>query len=115
MKTLTLLVLAFFLSLACITWAQDNSQSQGQTGQQSGQASSQTSQTNPNAQGNQNMSGTVSSDRKTFTNDKDSKNYRVSNPEALKGYESQHVAVLVSVDPDTGVIRITQIEAPPQQ
>jgi cytoskeletal protein RodZ len=121
MKTLILVVLAFVLSLPSIAWAQDNSQSgQGQSGQgqmnpQSGQPSSQTSQTNQNTQGGQNMSGTVSRDRKTFTSDKDSKSYRVNNPQALKGYEGQHVAVLVSMDPDTGDIHITQIEAPPQQ
>jgi hypothetical protein len=121
MKTLILVVLAFVLSLASIAWAQDNSQSgQGQSGQgqmnpQSGQPSSQTSQTNQNTQGGQNMSGTVSRDRKTLTSDKDSKSYRVNNPQSLKGYEGQHVAVLVSVDPDSGDIHITQIEAPPQQ
>jgi cytoskeletal protein RodZ len=121
MKTLILVVLAFALSLASIAWAQDNSQSgQGQSGQgqmnpQSGQPSSQTSQTNQNSQAGQNMSGTVSRDRKTFTSDKDSKSYRVNNPQSLKGYEGQHVAVLVSMDPDTGDIHITQIEAPPQQ
>ena len=116
MKTLILVVLAFVLSLPSIAWAQDNSQSgQGQMNPQSGQPSSQTSQTNQNTQGGQNMSGTVSRDRKTFTSDKDSKSYRVNNPQALKGYEGQHVAVLVSMDPDTGDIHITQIEAPPQR
>ena len=116
MKTLTLVLVAFVLSLASIAWAQDSSQSgQGQTNPQTDQAGSQTSQTNQNSQGSQNMSGTVSRDRKTFTNDKDSKTYTVNNPQSLKGYEGQHVAVMVSVDPDTGVIHITQIEAPPQQ
>jgi uncharacterized protein HemX len=115
MKTLILVVVALILSLASIAWAQYSQSGQGQTNPQTGQAGSQTSQTNQNTQGGQNMSGTVSRDRKTFTNDQDSKTYTVHNPQSLKGYEGQHVAVMVTVDPDTGDLLITQIEAPPQQ
>jgi len=68
-----------------------------------------------NAKSNQNMSGSVSSNGKSFTNDKDNKNYKVDNPAALKGHEGQHVAVIVHVDPDTGFIHIMQVEVPDQQ
>ena len=57
----------------------------------------------------QEMSGKVSADDKTFVSDSDSKSHHVSNPEALKGHEGQHVAVVVHVDPDTGEIQITQV------
>jgi hypothetical protein len=62
----------------------------------------------------QEMSGKVSADDKTFVNDNDSKSYNVSNPDALKGHEGQHVALVVHVDPDTGDLHITQVEMPPQ-
>jgi hypothetical protein len=62
----------------------------------------------------QEMSGKVSADDKTFVSDKDSKSYDVDNPEALRGHEGQHVALVFHVDPDTGDIQVTQIEMPQQ-
>jgi hypothetical protein len=63
----------------------------------------------------QEMTGKVSADDKTFVSDSDSKSYNVSNPDALKGHESQHVGLVVHLDPDTGAIQITQVEMPQQQ
>jgi hypothetical protein len=60
------------------------------------------------------MSGKVSSDRTTLTNDANSKKYTVDNPDSLKGQENQHVALVVQVDPDNNVIHVIQVEAPPQ-
>jgi biopolymer transport protein ExbD len=60
----------------------------------------------------QTMSGKVSQDGKTFTSDSGSKNYTVSNPDALKGHEGQHVALIVHVDPQDGVLHIAQVEMP---
>jgi hypothetical protein len=62
----------------------------------------------------QEMSGKVSADDKNFVSDKDSKNYTVDNPDALKGHEGQHVALVFHVDPDTGDIQVTQVEMPQQ-
>lgn len=62
----------------------------------------------------QEMSGKVSADDKSFVSDKDSKSYTVDNPDALKGHEGQHVALVFHVDPDTGDIQVTQIEMPQQ-
>lgn len=62
----------------------------------------------------QEMSGKVSGDDKTFVSDKDSKSYTVDNPDALKGHEGQHVALVFHVDPDTGDIQVTQVEMPQQ-
>jgi hypothetical protein len=62
----------------------------------------------------QEMSGKVSGDDKTFVSDKDSKSYTVDNPDALKGHEGQHVALVFLIDPDTGDILVTQVEMPQQ-
>jgi hypothetical protein len=107
-----------FLALTLAVWVvagtqayaqQSGSQQQGQTdqgqmGQQNQGSSSNTGQ----------MSGNVSSNGKNFTSDSTNKSYKVDNPDSLKGHEGQHVALIVHVDPDTGVIHVMQVEAPPQ-
>ena len=55
------------------------------------------------------MAGSVSANGKNFLSDKANKKYTVDNPDALKGHESQHVAVIVRVDPDTGNPHIMQV------
>jgi hypothetical protein len=81
--------------------AQDNqSQATTQSGQRmSGNASNL----------NQNMSGKVSNHGKTFTNDQ-GQSYKVDDPEALTNYDNQQVGLIVHVDPDTGDIRIIQLQ-----
>ena len=101
MKTLVVSVAVLALSLPIMAVAQDaTKQNDNQTQQKA------------NAKNNKNMSGKVSSDGKTFTNDVDSKKYKVNNPSALQDYEDQHVAVIVAVDPDTGDLHIIQVEVP---
>ena len=103
MKTLVVSVAVLALSLPIMAVAQDaTKQNDNQTQQKA------------NAKNNKNMSGKVSSDGKTFTNDVDSKKYKVNNPSALQDYEDQHVAVIVAVDPDTGDLHIIQVEVPQQ-
>ncbi len=110
-----LILIGLALGLSASLMAQSNSQSQGSS-QPSDNSSNQNSQTSQdNSKGNKQMSGKVSDNGKTFTNDQDSKSYTVSNPDALKGLEGQHVALIVHVDPDTGVVRILQVQAPQQQ
>jgi pectin methylesterase-like acyl-CoA thioesterase len=104
MKTLVVTVAVLALSLLIVAVAQDATK----------QNDNQTQQNQANAKNNENMSGKVSSDGKTFTNDVDSKKYRVNNPSALQNYEDQHVAVIVAVDPDTGDLHIIQVEVPRQ-
>ena len=104
MKTLVVSVAVLALSLPIMAVAQDATK----------QNDNQTQQNQANAKNNKNMSGKVSSDGKTFTNDVDSKKYRVNNPSALQDYEDQHVAVIVAVDPDTGDLHIIQVEVPQQ-
>ena len=104
MKTLVVSVAVLVLSLPIMAVAQDSTK----------QNDNQTQQNQANAKNNKNMSGKLSSDGKTFTNDVDSKKYKVNNPSALQNYEDQHVAVIVAVDPDTGDLHIIQVEAPQQ-
>jgi uncharacterized protein YxeA len=105
-------VLVGLLALTLTVWIVGGTQA---FAQQSDSQQNQTNQNQANANGSQNMSGRVSSSGKNFTNDKDSKSYKVDNPEALKGHEGEHVAVIVHVDPDTGVIHILQTAVPDQQ
>jgi Ni/Co efflux regulator RcnB len=108
---LTIAVLAF--AVATVAFAQSNgsqSNSQPQQGQQGmSQRNAQTT-----SAGNQHMSGTVSKNGKSFTDNSDNKTYGVSNPNALSGHEGQPVGLIVHVDPDNNVIHIIQVEAQPQ-
>jgi pectin methylesterase-like acyl-CoA thioesterase len=105
MKIVGSIFLVLVLSLAL------QAQSQGQNTGQSSQSSQATQ--NQSSNSNQSMSGTVSHDRQSVKNDKDSKNYKVDNPDTLRGKQDQHVALVVQVDPDNNVIHVIQIE--PQQ
>jgi hypothetical protein len=58
-----------------------------------------------------NILGKVSSDCKTFTADKDSKIWKVNNPEALSGIEGRHVKVKAHVDAAQSQIQIVSVHA----
>ena len=107
--SLTLWVVAGSQAFAQQSDSQQNQTNQAQTGQE------QTNQTQADSKSNQSMSGNVSSNGKNFVNDKNNKKYKVDNPDALKGHEGQHVAIIVHVDPDTGDLHIMQVEVPDQQ
>ena len=55
--------------------------------------------------------GKVGSDGKTFTADKDSKIWKVNNPEALGGIEGRHVKVKAHVDTSQTQIQIVSVHA----
>ncbi len=55
--------------------------------------------------------GKVGSDGKTFTTDKDSKIWKVNNPEALGGIEGRHVKVKAHVDTSQTQIQIVSVHA----
>ena len=57
------------------------------------------------------ISGKVGSDCKTFTADKDSKIWKVNNPEALSGIEGRHVKVKAHVDAAQSQIQIVSVHA----
>lgn len=112
MKSLVLGVAVLALSLPIVAVAQDTTNQNNNQPNQSQPNDANAKQAN--AQNDKNMSGKVSSNGKTFTSDADSKKYQVNNPDALKDYEDQHVAVIVAVDPDTGDLHIIHVEAPQQ-
>lgn len=123
-KKLISLCLPMVLAVPMFAWTQSTSQSSDQQNAQS-QPSTQSQDSNQNQsdqnrhgkhQNKQKMSGKVSNDGKTFTNDQDNNSYTVDNPSALEGQQGQHVNVIVAVDPDTGTIHIIQVAtpAPPQ-
>ena len=116
MKSLMIYGFALALWASLLTWGQDTSQQSNPQGTQSSPSSqSSASQGSTTSQGaNQNVSGTVSKNGKSFVNDADNKTYTVSNPDVLAGHEGQHVALVVHVDPDTNAIHIMQIAMPPQ-
>lgn len=57
------------------------------------------------------ISGKVGNDGKTFTTDKDSKIWKVNNPEALSGIDGRHVKVRAHVDTAQSQIRIVSVSA----
>jgi hypothetical protein len=59
--------------------------------------------------------GKVGSDGKTFTADKDSRIWMVSNPEALSGIDGHHVKVKAHVDTARNQIRIVSVSAIAEQ
>jgi uncharacterized protein (DUF2141 family) len=105
MKKLMTVCVALALALSTLVLAQDASQ----------QTNNQNQTTQDNTKNQQSVSGKVSHDRKTFTSDKDNKTYKVSNPEALKGYEDQQVMLVIQVDPDNNAIHIVSLEPQTQQ
>jgi hypothetical protein len=107
MKSLVVSVAVLAFSLPIVAMAQD-------TTKQNNDQPNLSQQNQANAKNDKNMSGKVSPNGKTFTDDADSKKYQVNNPDALKDYENQHVAVIVALDPDTGDLHIIQVEVPQQ-
>jgi hypothetical protein len=57
------------------------------------------------------ISGKVGSDCKTFTADKDSKIWKVNNPEALSGIEGRHVKVKAHLDAAQSQIQVLSVHA----
>jgi hypothetical protein len=57
------------------------------------------------------LSGTVGTDGKTLTADKDRRIWTVSNPEALSGIDGRHVKVRALLDAALSQIRIVSVSA----
>jgi hypothetical protein len=119
MKKLLAVLAVFALSLVVMARPQSGSQPSDQSSPSQSQTKpSDQSQSNPsspspsNTSGNQKMSGTVSKDGKSFTNDADNKKYKVSNPDALQGHEGQQVSLILAIDPDTNTVHIIQVGGP---
>jgi hypothetical protein len=57
------------------------------------------------------ISGMVGSDCKTFTADKDSRIWKLNNPEALTGIEGRHVRVRAHIDAAQSQLQIVSVHA----
>jgi hypothetical protein len=80
-------------------------------GQNGGAARDRGSETGKMSQKPTSLSGTVGTDGKTLTADKDRRIWTVSNPEALSGIGGRHVKVRAQLDAALGQIRIVSVSA----
>jgi hypothetical protein len=56
------------------------------------------------------VTGKISDDGKTFVNDKDSKSWTISNPEAVKGHEGHHVTLTAHVYADKNEVHVMSLK-----
>src|SRR3984893_6338908 len=56
------------------------------------------------------ITGKISDDGKTFVNDKDSKSWTISNPDAVKGHEGHHVTLQAHVDADKNEVHVKSLK-----
>lgn len=56
------------------------------------------------------VKGKISDDGKIFVSDKDSKNWNISNPDAVKGHEGHHVTVTALLDADKGEVQVMSLK-----
>ena len=56
-----------------------------------------------------NVTGKISDDGKTFVSDKDSKNWTISNPDAVKGHEGHHVTLTAHVYADKNEVHVMSL------
>lgn len=101
MKKLLLLaaVLAFFVVAAYAGQAASSSQPSDQT-------SAKSSTANPPLR---TIAGKISDDGKTFTADKDGKQWTIKNPDEVKGHEGHHVKLQAHVNKDTSELDVTKV------
>jgi hypothetical protein len=56
------------------------------------------------------VKGKISDDGKMFVSDKDSKNWNISNPDAVKGHEGHHVVLTAVVDADKSEVQVMSLK-----
>jgi hypothetical protein len=56
------------------------------------------------------ITGKISDDGKMFVNDKDSKSWTISNPDAVKGHEGHHVTLLAHADADKNEVHVVSLK-----
>jgi uncharacterized protein YbaA (DUF1428 family) len=56
------------------------------------------------------ITGKISDDGKSFVNDKDSKSWTISNPEAVKGHEGHHVTLSAHVYADKNEVHVMSLK-----
>jgi hypothetical protein len=56
------------------------------------------------------VTGKISDDGKTFVGDKDSKNWTINNPEAVKGHEGHHVTLTAQCNTDKNEVHVISLK-----
>lgn len=56
------------------------------------------------------LAGTIGSDGKTFTSDKNNKEWTIVNPDAVKGHEGHHVKLTAHVNKDNNEIHVMSLK-----
>ena len=56
------------------------------------------------------VKGKISEDGTMFVSDKDSKSWKIVNPEAVKGHEGHHVILTAHVYPDKGEVHVMSLK-----
>jgi hypothetical protein len=56
------------------------------------------------------ITGKISADGTMFVSDKDSKNWTISNPDAVKGHEWHHVTLQAQVDADKNEVHVVGLK-----
>ena len=97
--TFVVAILAFF-AIAVYAGQTDT------TAQSSGQKSAASSTANPPLK---TIAGKISEDGKSFTADKDSKQWTLKNPEDVKGHEGHHVKLQAHVYKDTNELHVMKV------
>ena len=56
------------------------------------------------------VTGKISDDGKSFTNDADSKAWTIANPDAVKGHEGHHVILTAQLDMDKSEVHVVSLK-----
>ena len=102
MKTLMLACLALGLLVSVMSFAQYSS-NQGTTGQQSSTMDKESGKAVT-------LSGKIGDDGKSFTSDKDGKNWTISNPDAVKGHKGHEVKIKAHENAAANELHVTSVK-----
>ena len=100
MKKLFIMVFSFMVLASLGGWAQTGSQKSEKTDKTTATSASKA----------MNMTGTVSSDGKSFVADKDNKSWTIDNPEAVKGHQGHHVSVNANEGTATDTLHVNSVK-----
>jgi hypothetical protein len=100
MKKVFLMVFSFMVLVSLGGWAQTSSQKNDKSDKASTTTSAKAMK----------ITGTVSSDGKSFVADKDNKSWTIDNPEAVKAHMGHHVSVNANEDAATDTLHVNSVK-----
>jgi hypothetical protein len=101
MKKMFILVFSFMVLASLGGWAQTSSQ-------KSEKSEKTTSATTSSKA--MNMTGTISTDGKSFVADKDNKSWTIDNPEAVKGHQGHHVSINANEETTNDSVHVNSVK-----